>query len=834
MPLKLNRCGRWGMKLRKKVKLPGFLISVLAIGILTGFALFSPPHSQPAQQPDAAKSTAKLFKLKPSKKQNTSTTVAAQTLLSPNPSQTTTLPIIHKSGTLATNETWTSGNVYVVDGTFEIDSGTLTIEAGAIVKLTSTNSYQGIVVNGGVVDVLGSATDPAIFTSLQDDSVGGDSGGDGVTTGSTGDYATAINFYSGAVELNYSLIRYGYKSVSTDFSNSSTPRLKVYDSDIQSTIALKQSPVGTIDMQRNDMLPSSGFAVYAQYTTPIGIVLDGADMNNFGGQGAARTIYLNDIGTIPSGETWSINGQSGAVLVTGQQLYADGSLDLSHGAILKASLIVNGTLNATGSSTEPIVFTTSSDDSVGGDSDNGGVSTGSENTFMASLRSVQGSNITVSHAVFQYSGSALISGTYSNNGCSSGSVEITDSMLKSNISYSGCGSFGPLDLERNTFDINGIYAIQAGGIDPSGIILAGNDKNVFSGDVKGKVVYLFNGSGGAGTVDDGKNWTISSEGGATLVVQGTIHNQGTIYATAGARIKVNNTLAFQNESNGVLDFQGTASSPVVITSSRDDSVGGNTDAPDDYTTIARNYTAFQQDAGDLTLQNVQILYPETALNMYDGQATLTQVLVDHAIYGFRVMGGNSVVRASFSDTSNYAAQACNWYSTNCTVDASYTDWGNAGPTSSLVCGQVTVAPWKNGASVVDGSVYTSRNCNGSAATPDEQLNVSAQNYSDRIAAKGIDCGNGFQDACQAMQTAYQCLSSAVDLAASTTPFPLPGADPTDAITTWADDAGAASQVYIKAMEGETPTVQALEFGNGLISALNTIVSLSNAYNTCAP
>lgn len=673
------------MKIGINLKQPGFLISVLAVSILSGFALFSSPHSQPTQQSEATESVAKLFKSKPSKKQHNATPVSAQTLLAPSPSQTTTLPVVHKSGTLTTNETWTAGNVYVIDSSVNIpDDITLTIEPGAIIK--TQMSYDGsIMINvqsGGTVNAIGTSSDPIIFTSYKNDIAGGDTNGDGnATSPAAGNYGVAI-YNNGNVDSDYVLAEYG----------------------------------------------ESGIVTY----------------------------------------------QNGKATITHSQV-----ISMANYAIL----------------------------------------------------------------------------TNCNESASTGS-QITDSTFDMPVQFEGGCAPQSNALERNTFTMSNGTAVTANGINPSFIALTGANKNLFTTMSGPLTLEVINSK-----LPANSSWSISNYGGKLLakVLNNDIY--GALIIEPGTTLKVsgvpwNYPYGFLIKSGGSLQAIGTATEPVIFTSYRDDLIGGDTNGDGNATSpAAGDYSAVASDnGGSLSISNAQIKYTATAfassgqsdmdqvviedtstgLSIYSGEANLTNMNIDTAQTGLSVSGGAVVFRGTLSNISAKAAQACNWYSTNCTVDASYTDWGNAGPTSSLVCGQVTVAPWKNGASVVDGSVYTSRNCNGSAATPDEQLNVSAQNYSDRIAAKGIDCGNGFQDACQAMQTAYQCLSSAVDLAASTTPFPLPGADPTDAITTWADDAGAASQVYIKAMEGETPTVQALEFGNGLISALNTIVSLSNAYNTCAP
>ena len=87
--------------------------------------------------------------------------------------------IVHESGTITTDTTWSPAcaGVYILDSTVTIPSGvTLTVDAGAIVKAANG---AGLDVDGTLA-VEGTAADPVTFTSIADDSAGGD------TTNSSG------------------------------------------------------------------------------------------------------------------------------------------------------------------------------------------------------------------------------------------------------------------------------------------------------------------------------------------------------------------------------------------------------------------------------------------------------------------------------------------------------------------------------------------------------------------------------------------------------------------------------------------------------------------------
>ena len=74
---------------------------------------------------------------------------------------------------------WTSGNVYVVNGTV-IVSATLTIEPGVVVKLGIAGNIE--VINSGKILANGTTASRITFTSIADDSVCGDTNGNGSTT----------------------------------------------------------------------------------------------------------------------------------------------------------------------------------------------------------------------------------------------------------------------------------------------------------------------------------------------------------------------------------------------------------------------------------------------------------------------------------------------------------------------------------------------------------------------------------------------------------------------------------------------------------------------------
>ncbi len=110
--------------------------------------------------------------------------------------------------TYTSDVTWTAASgPYILDGDVTVaESATLTIEPGVVVKMNG--QYRMLRVQGRLA-ALGSPQQRVIFTSIQDDSVGGDTGGDGPTSGAKGQWRQIYATAGGSVDLKYATVRYG-------------------------------------------------------------------------------------------------------------------------------------------------------------------------------------------------------------------------------------------------------------------------------------------------------------------------------------------------------------------------------------------------------------------------------------------------------------------------------------------------------------------------------------------------------------------------------------------------------------------------------------------------
>jgi hypothetical protein len=69
---------------------------------------------------------------------------------------------------ITTNTTWTSGNVYLLNGWVYVKAGaTLTIQAGTVIRGDKTNKGALIIERGAKLIAIGTATQPIVFTSNQ-------------------------------------------------------------------------------------------------------------------------------------------------------------------------------------------------------------------------------------------------------------------------------------------------------------------------------------------------------------------------------------------------------------------------------------------------------------------------------------------------------------------------------------------------------------------------------------------------------------------------------------------------------------------------------------------
>ena len=324
---------------------------------------------------------------------------AALTLACPRGARAAT----NVGGTMSVDTTWTAaGSPDVLTSNVSVAANvTLTLQPGVIVKALNTGLS---IADTGRLIAQGTASEPIVFTSLKDDSIGGDTNGDGsATTAAPGDWGYTysgggISFQGGSAASPLSLL---------DYVTIRYARYGLYANGLEAGIAIAHSTV-TQNLNHGLELDSIVGAAVTDSTLSnngTGVYSGGSSIQMTGNTLTQNTTAVSASAmsqlTI-SGNTVSDNGLNG-VDVTSTQVTADwtwkrtdlpyvlrsgigvtvangATLTLEPGVVVKGltyglAVTDTGRLIAQGTASEPIVFTSLKDDSIGGDTNGDGTAT---------------------------------------------------------------------------------------------------------------------------------------------------------------------------------------------------------------------------------------------------------------------------------------------------------------------------------------------------------------------------------------------------------------------------------------------------------------------------
>ncbi len=471
------------------------------------------------------------------------------------------------SGTLTTNDTW-SGTIEVI-GDFSVASGTqLTIQPGTTIK-----AREGAFVNfqsGSQVTALGNSSSHITFTSTQDDSVGEDLTGASAGVPVSGQWES-LYIDSSTVNLDFADIRFAGNVYQPGNNQGFVSSLQIRNgaSPTVHHIGLADLDGFGLEIQDNTSpnldaiaITRTRFAsIYQALTaTPTYSALS---LNSTGG----NFIQLQG-GTVASNRSW--NFANTPVHVVGDLAVADSkSLTLAPGTILKfatgASFYAAGTLVAEGSTSSPIVLTSTADDTAGGDSNGDGSATVPGPGQWEALY-LKDSNSRLDHVEIRYAGNLYYAGHSSGHVSSlivqdsSPSIKNTKLLSAENTAISITGSSQPrLELLNIVGSLGyAIYQDLAAVPDYSALTLSGNGSN--------SILIQ------AGSMSPSRRWNV---GPIPIVINGdlSIPADTTLELAPGTILKM---LEGANISaSGTFKSSGTASQPVIITSVKDDTAGGD-------------------------------------------------------------------------------------------------------------------------------------------------------------------------------------------------------------------------------------------------------------------
>ncbi len=307
---------------------------------------------------------------------------------------------------------------YIVENLTISPTATLTIEPGVVMKFT-TKYYNTLLVQGALI-ANGTPSERIIFTSLKDDSNGGETNNDGNnSTPQKGDWR-GIRFESSTLEGNNSLkycdIRYSGNTWYQHYYDGGAIIVNSSEVNIDSCIIEQSSSTGIgiygsahpviSNTQINNI--SQTPVIMSMFSTPtfnnnqslnVGIMAIGVKPENYSVNGSIPirsfagynpiTYYLFGTSTVNSGTE---------ITIPAGLTFKDGRIDV------KGKLIINGT------ATDPVVFTNLKDDQYGNPQDtqmDGSASSPNIGGTRIKFYDVSDDASTINHGIFRYSDVAI-------------------------------------------------------------------------------------------------------------------------------------------------------------------------------------------------------------------------------------------------------------------------------------------------------------------------------------------------------------------------------------------------------------------------------------------
>ena len=545
-------------------------------------------------------------------------------------------------------------------------------------------SYECSISVEGTLDAVGTASEPITFTSINDNSVGGATGTG--SPGADEWYGIAAEGSGATLDIEHATIAYAQEAVQTLYSGAVTlndDQIKKAETGLGSPNAGAGSPItltnssidGGVDVDCAGSLTVTGNTVtggIANYCNAVGSavssVVDIADNHvtipaEEGGSPAISVAAANlDFAALAS-NTITAPSASNTVAVDGevnvsQDMPAtpfaweiDGyatidvpsgvTLTVKPGAVIKASegsecslegcsttclyecsISVEGTLDAVGTASEPITFTSINDNSVGGATGTG--SPGADEWYGIAAEG-SGATLDIEHATIAYAQEAVQT-------LYSGAVTLNDDQIKkaeTGLGSPNAGAGSPITLTNSSID-GGVDVDCAGSLTVTGNTVTGGIANYCNavGSAVSSVVDIADNhvtipagddntpaisvaaanlnfaalasntitapaAANAIAVDGGVNvsqampatpfaWeiygyaTVDVPAGVTLTVA-----SGTVIKSGGREITGSSGgPCFSYECSisveGVLDAVGTAAEPITFTSINDNTIGGKT------------------------------------------------------------------------------------------------------------------------------------------------------------------------------------------------------------------------------------------------------------------
>lgn len=508
---------------------------------------------------------------------------------------------------------------------------TLTIQPGAIVKIA------GCFLNRGTIFALGTSQSRIVFTSVHDDTAGGDTNGNGtLTVPQPGDWSSTD--FGGTVTCEWCDWFYGGPPTGAafDLRNSNhvfrDNRFRFFGNDVLRGAA-------DVTVERCLFEDINGIPVVDLAFPKLPQFVDNTAVNCAGGEYARIADGRFFGGNLTLDPRYSINGSGVFVLdmsfSISPRIPQGTHLTLPAGTVLKmdsgaAITSDGGRLVAQGTPAQPVVITSLFDDAFGGDTQNDGNATTPAPGDWTGLQLFVGDTSDLDFAILRYGGQA---GSPPATVHLSGSSATLDSCTVEHGSANGIASRSPGTPFAQIRDCQLLGNAGLGFFNFQWGLLESCTDNVASGNLGGDHFHVLPERPAVPIEIGPRNLS-----GRVLVVSGatTISSSGSLTLPPGIVLKYPNRYVncFSVNSGGALHLRGTAREPIVLTSLADDSVGGDTNGDGNATQPAPNQISVVRlgGGGIASLESVRMRYGSTRIvENLDPNTVLRRVRVEHGL-----------------------------------------------------------------------------------------------------------------------------------------------------------------------------------------------------------